>query len=485
MRASITATVTARGLGLPLGTASPICVVGCCSSGTVDAVNEYVNPDSLVSTHGHGPAVELAAFLFAITGGPILFCRATTATPGSAGSVTRTGTGLDADAWAMAVSGTPRDAYQVRVKVTRYGATLAALTAAVRWSVDGGQTYGPEVPVPSSGAITLGDTGLTITFNDGSATDEAFADDVYSFDCTAPAWDTTGLASALAAVEASALVFDGVIVAGEVTGATVTTVKDSHDRLVAASRLKWFLCNSRDQNSGESNATYASVLVGASPGFASFTANFCAVSFGYFWMDSQTSIGGIWRRPLSWPLAAELSMTPPHEHPGKGARALPGIRTNGLIHDINASAFQVLDTRRFIGAQTLQGVDGYVATDRTAAADGTDFTSIMRVRVMVYAARIAMQRMTQEVNVERLINTNGTIDAAEADAIDAAVTSFMVNEIANPRANRRYCSDVAVQVSRSADLSSTSTLPFKLRIRPLGYSTAITLDLGYALNVRN
>jgi hypothetical protein len=55
----------------------------------------------------------------------------------------------------MTVSGTPRDAYSVKVKITRAGATLAALTAAARISIDGGQTYGPEVPVPSSGALVL------------------------------------------------------------------------------------------------------------------------------------------------------------------------------------------------------------------------------------------------------------------------------------------------------------------------------------------
>jgi hypothetical protein len=93
--------------------------------------------------------------------------------------------------------------------------------------------------------------------------------------------------------------------------------------------------------------------------------------------------------------------------------------------------------------------------------------------------------MTDEINEDRLVNTDGTIDAAEADTIDASVTSFLVSELANRKNNRRFCSDVAISVNRTQNLISSPTLPFRLRIRPLYYSTAITIDLGYALQVRS
>ena len=483
---SISATITDRGLGLAGGTARPICVVGCSSSGTAATPTEVVNSQALTDTFGHGPAVEAAAKIMSITGAPLIFCRTADGTGGSAGSVTRTGTGADADAWAMTVGGTPNDGYSVKVKVTRYGATLAGLTACVRISLDGGTTYQPEVPVPSNGAITITGTGLTITFDDDTGADEAFVDDVYSFVCTAPVWSTTTLGNALTALEATnAPEHDGVLVVGNVTGATISTVKTSHDNLIAASRSRWFLCNARDQNSGESVATWVSVLVGASPGFNAHTANLMAISAAWCDIDSA-AIGGVWRRPVSWLLAARFAKTPHAQHPGRvRSGPLAGIRDGGLHHDLASSALQVLDTRRFIGAQTLQGVNGYVATDRTTAADGSDFTSIMRVRVICYAARVAMLRMVDEVNEDRLINDDGTLDAAEADAIDASITSFLVSELANAKKNRRYCSDVAISVNRSQNLIDSPTLPFRLRIRPLYYSTTITIDLGYALQVRS
>lgn len=486
MLASITSTLTDRGLGLPQGTSGPIALAGCSSSGSVDTPTLCLTPTQVTSTFGQGPLVELALFIMHLGATALVLARTTTATAGSAGSVTRAGSG--GSPMTAAASGTPRDAYQIRIKVTRAGATLEAATAAVRVSVDGGQTYGAEQPVPTSGAVAIGDTGVTITFTDSSDTLQLYVDNVYSCDCTAPVWDTTGLGSALAALAAAgpALAHDGVVVVGDVTATSAATVKTSHDALITASKPRWFLCNARDQDvpGSESIATWVGVLVGTSPGFSAFTANLMSIAAGFCEIDSA-GIGGIWRRPVSWPLAARLAATTPQRHPGRVRDgALAGIRAGGLHHDLASSALQVLDTRRFIGAQQLQGLDGYVATDRTAAADGSDFTSIMRVRVIVYAARIAMQRMVEEVNEERLVNSDGTLDAAEADAIDAAVTSYLVNELANTAAGRRYASSVAIAVDRTANLVTSPTLPFRLRLVPLGYSTAITLDLGYALASR-
>lgn len=138
--ASVTGSINNRGLGLPRGVVRPIALAGCCSSGPVDTPTMVYSRDQAVSTFGQGPLVEALCFLFAYGGGPFVATRTTTATAGSAGSVTRAGTGSDSDAWAMSVTGAPRDAYNVKVKVTRYGATIEALTAAIRYSIDGGAT---------------------------------------------------------------------------------------------------------------------------------------------------------------------------------------------------------------------------------------------------------------------------------------------------------------------------------------------------------
>lgn len=477
---SISATVTDRGLGLRRGTARLIAIVGCSSSGDVATPTECVNPTVLVSTFGHGIAVEAAAKFMELTGAPVLFCRTADGTAGSAGSVTRTGTGSDSDAWAMTVSGAPNDAYKVRVKVTRAGATLSAVTACVRISLDGGETYQPEIPVPSSGSIEITNTGLTVEFDDDSGADEAIANDVYAFDCAAPVWSPTTLGNALTALEpANVLAHDGVLVVGNASGANISTVKDSHDRLLAASRPRWFLCNTRDQNSGESIATWVGVLVGTSPGFSAHTANLMAINASWCDIDSAC-IGGIWRRPVSWLLAARFALTGFAEHPGRARTGpLEGIREGSLHHDFSISSVALLDTRRFIGAQTVQGLTGYYATDRSSAADGSDYVAIMNARVICYATQIAMAKMALEVNEDFETTAEGTLTSADADALDESLTAYLVRELVDTG----YASAAAGLVSRTADIVETPTLPFTIRIRPRGYAKNIVLDLGFALKV--
>jgi hypothetical protein len=486
MLASITSTLTDRGLGLPQGVAGPIALVGCSSAGAVDTPTKVFTPSQLVATFGQGPLVELAAMVLDLAGGPVVVCRATTATAGSAGSATRAGSG--ASPMTAAVSGTPVDAASIKIKVTRAGATLQALTAAVRVSLDGGQTYAEEQPVPASGAVVCGLSGVTVTFTDSSDTLQLYVDNTYTVACTAPVWDTTGLGTALAALKAAApsLAHDGVVVVGDVDATSFPAVKTSHDALIAASKPRWLLCNARDQDvaGSESEGTWVGVLAGASPGFAGLNANLIAVSAGHCSLDSR-ALGGIWRRPVSWPIAVRLASIAPQRHPGCALDGALPIRTDGLYHDLSAAALQTLDAQGFLGAQSLEGLSGYIATAKTRAPAGSDFGTLMRARVMVYATRIAMARMVREVNVERLANDDGTIAEIEAAAIEEAVSSYLSQELANPAASRGYASAVSVVIDRSVNIVTTERLAFRLRVTPLGYSTAITLDLGYTLANRS
>ena len=64
---------------------------------------------------------------------------------------------------AVTASGTPLDAYDFRVKVTRAAATPSA-GAAVKVSLDGGRTYGDEVSIVS-GSYAVPNTGVTFAFS--------------------------------------------------------------------------------------------------------------------------------------------------------------------------------------------------------------------------------------------------------------------------------------------------------------------------------
>lgn len=481
--ASVSATIASNGLGTPQALDLPPAFVGCCSSGTAATPSLVSNATQLVADYGYGPLCEAVAKQLALGGGPVVVCKATSQTAGAltglTGGETAAPSSSGATPMTCAVTGTPRDAYDVKVKVTRAGATLQAVTAMVRVSLDGGTTYGAETPVPSSGAIVIPNTGVTITFDDDSDTLQLYADNIYSFGSTPPLFDATGLGTALAALAAERTTLDHefVHVVGPINATTYATVETSHDALIAASLPRWFLTEARDQSSGESVATWVGILQGADPGFLGLSADLIAVCPAY---STQTSelMATTWRRPTARLLTPRFSTIPVGQHPGRVRTGpIQGIVTQH--HDFAATALQSLDARGFLGVQSIQGREGYYATDRTSAAIGSDFTQIMRARVMCFAARVAIAEATNYVNETVRTVTGGFIDPIDADAFDAQMTSKLTAEVVTPG----YASAVAVTVNRTDVITTTSTLRFQVRLRPLGYATTITLDLGFSVTL--
>jgi hypothetical protein len=579
---NVTGTVSDGALGLAAVLDLPPAVVGCCSSGTAATPALVENADDLVSSFGYGPAVELAALLLARAGGPVVFCRAGTATAGvlggfcqggagsgaagtvsadgsntstavpaltgtpdkpyaikivvttagsnlaatpvvkvsldggvtflAAGTVTASAsaqaigsTGLslawtdgtfvlndfwtaagtncptDADATGTSVpvfSGVPRDAYRIRVKVVRAAASLTALTAGVKVSYDDGETYGEELAVPASGAVALGNTGLTVTFGSGTFV----VGDLFRVRTAAPTFDATTLGAALTALGVSAYDHEYVHVAGAVDSTTADTVKTSIEGLTSSGVYRWFMGEARDAAEGESASTWLSAVTGAIPGFTSFTSKRGVLGGGYARVASKV-VGGQHRRPVSWPISARLarlSRTTDNvglaEHPGRVRRGeMEDVVAGSLVHD--ARLLPTLDTRRFIALQSIQGRTGYYSTDRTCAPDGSDFTTVMNLRVMCLASRATQTILTEYVNDNVRSVSGGRIDPRDAKAIEEYVASKLAATLAN------RASAVAATVNRTDNIASTRTLRVKVRLQPLGYATAITFDISFALNL--
>ncbi|TAK26715.1 MAG: hypothetical protein EPO40_19545 [Myxococcaceae bacterium] len=469
-----------QSLGNPQQLDLPPAVAGCCSAGTAAVPTLVANADALVAAFGYGPMCEAAATLLDLAGGPIVVCKVATAAAGAftglaAGVVPDPATLMGVSPMVCTPSGTPRDAYTVWVKVTRAGATLEALTAMVRISLDGGTTYGAETPVPSSGVVVIPNTGITLTWSDNTDADQLYLNDIYIFGSTAPTWDTTGLAAALAACQgvADTLDHEFVHVVGPVTGLTFPTVSTAADNLIAASIPRWILIETRDQSNGEAEATWVGVLEGASPGFAGLTNN-VVVKCSAFATQASRLMPATWRRPLAWLLSPRIATIPVSQHPGRvRTGAIAGIVT--LHHDFASSTLLSLDAQGFLGAQSIRGRSGYFATDRSCAATGTDFTSVMRVRTICYAARVALAAATDFINEDNDTGDNGVLSSSAADAFDQSVDSALQRELID----RKFVSTASARVNRTDDVLTTETLRFKLRFRPRNYAKTITLDLGF------
>lgn len=171
-------TVKNNGLGQGQGR-KLVAVVGCCASGTEAVPATRANNDDLLDAHGYGPMPEQAALYLDLAGGPVLTCRAATATAAVLGGYCQSGGGAAAPGTISAdgsntstavpaLTGTAADRYAVKIVVTTAGANIAAVPV-VKISLDGGVTY------LAAGAVTvsatpqaIGDTGLLLGWTDGT-----------------------------------------------------------------------------------------------------------------------------------------------------------------------------------------------------------------------------------------------------------------------------------------------------------------------------
>jgi hypothetical protein len=181
---SVTEDIRDFGLGLTEPAVMTPVVYGVSSLGAHNVLEFYASQESLKDARGEGPAVEAAANILAKGGGPVGFLGAdstiaasndayaiaTWGTPGSNGSITRSG-GTTGPAISLA-AGAPKVAGQFKAEI-QTGGTLG--TATFRWSLDNGATWIAS-GVVTAASVALGTTGVTVNFPAGSyVSAEAYA----------------------------------------------------------------------------------------------------------------------------------------------------------------------------------------------------------------------------------------------------------------------------------------------------------------------
>jgi hypothetical protein len=189
---------------------------------------------------GGGPLPEAIAVAIAQGAGLVYAVRANASVAGTIGTVQKTGTGTGN----LSVTGSPNDAYEVVVRITRAGARG---TAAFIYSLDGGDTYSPEIAVPSSGTYALPGTGITLTFTDGASGTSFEVGDTYTFTTTAPAYSLADLNAAIDALFTQAqLRYQFVHVVGAATPTVAAAVDARMGEAAQAHRYIWAMLEAQD-----------------------------------------------------------------------------------------------------------------------------------------------------------------------------------------------------------------------------------------------
>lgn len=391
-----------------------------------------------------------------------------TATPGAV-----TGTS------APALSGTPVDTFDVRMKVATAGASLTALTAEIQISLDGGAHYGPRISVPASGAIDIADTGVTVTWGSGTFV----VGEVFAFRTAAPVSTGSSLTTALNSLSTVAGAYEFALLAQPIDSALAANAKTWGVAREAAGEYTFAVAGVRDQVVGETVTVWASAV---NSDFASVdSGRYLTVVATHDRVELYDRTEPTPRRSLAPLYAARLASIPTGQHPGRVKTGpIKGLASTVLSLAQDQATYTSLDAHRFAGAQSLTGQPrgNFYFTSRTMAASTSDFSEIQRIRVICTAARAGLAAISEYVGDDLRVRTDGTgrIDPVVADSLDAEVSAALRRAVV--AAPNDYATAATARVSRSANLVSTGTLTFTLSVVPKGYANAVTATLSFALS---
>ena len=455
-------------------------VIAPSTSGTTNTLISVTDKAQVQSTWAGGPLVESLAFRLANGSGPAYGMRLATNAAGTVSTVTDTLVGSsDGD---LAISGSPADAFNVIVLVTRSG-KVAGTPPSVQISYDGGQNYTVETSVPVGGVLTPTEpvSGLTFTFT--NSTVGFVAGDKFTFTTTAPTWNSTNLTAALDALRADATNdYEYIHIVGPASSAIFSVCRSALNLFAAEGRYPWILLEARDNNSGESEDTWmASIKSEFSASQATYGEIVVVAGFGY---HTSAISGRTYWRSLANAVSARVSNADLAEHLGKTkAGSLPGlVLVNNVVMSHDERRKPGLATERFLTVQTLPGKgklpfigDPARRSPATMASSTSDFRKVHFMRVARYTIRIAVEAATDLLGEQIETNPNGTILGRFANEVEGNLKARLAAQLVP-----KHLQDVDVHIDRTINMKTAERFPLSVRMNSYAYAEWIDITVAFS-----
>lgn len=253
----LSVSISSNGTRATLPVSNDTLVMGTCSSGTDTQLVAIGSTSALTTEFGVGPLVQLAAQYLSTTGRPVKCMRINDSVAATMSSVTATRIATSTGT-VVNNSSAPNDSYDVIIEILSTG-TIAATSFTWRYSLDGGDNYSGTLV--GAAAVTLGSTGIILTFADNSGGDGTkFVDgDLHSFTTTAPGFASADLTAALTSFQNSDTRVRRIHVAS--TSVTMSSlysaIRTALNTLEAAYKYPLIILDSDDRGAGpEAVATW-------------------------------------------------------------------------------------------------------------------------------------------------------------------------------------------------------------------------------------
>lgn len=476
---SVNLTIVEGALGIPPEQTDDILYIfGHCTLGTVGTVYSFdqSSPTDVKTALGVGKAAELAASVLQNIGhGQVNVIPCTATTAGSNSAVSSSGTSPPT----VTLSGAPVDDFVGIVQIVTGGARG---TATFKYSLDNGNTWSAEIATAATYLMVYPDgstsTGVTLNFATGT---NYSSDNKYTFTCTAPLCTNSDIAAGLDVLVASGADFGWLYCIGPDQGTLDTdrtTAMASRFSAISAyadtfeTKYKYIGVTIEAPypvgTSLSGLATWRSALQGASP---ALTHKRMMIVAGRALTTSDLS-GLQILRPGGWQVIGRLISVPIDHDLGRVRDGALRGTVVSLEHDEEATGG--LDSSRYTTLRTIAGRQGFWITQgRMFEVAGGDYQFVQALRIINRGAKALRNALLGYLNEDLIVDkSTGKIRSDEADAIDADLTSQMLDSVG------KYVSDAFGRVGRNDNILTTSTLSGEGGIQLKGYAKFINFKLG-------
>lgn len=357
---------------------NPVAIfTGTCSLGVVGKIYIFGKSGNIESKLGLGKLRDRIKdfFLKAPKDAVVIAIPSNPDTAGSIGTITRTGTGTAT----YVASGTPKCDADIIIKVITGGALNVAT---VRISIDGGDNYGEEITVPTNGVVTIGETGVIVTFTAGEPASGSFvAGDIYSFSIKSATSTMIKIMDALnIGLETYTPRFCFIAQGCDNTAKAALGAKA--DELFLAHRPTYFICEPV-YNETEDIDAYVTRLVTER---ATFSHRFviCCASYG----EIIEVNGSVPKRNHAGLLAGTIASCRVNQSIGEVA-SFP-ITVASLPDGWTEAHSQTLDDAGYVTLRKYAGLSAYFWSNGRSLADGTsDYQFIEVIDTVFKAVRLS------------------------------------------------------------------------------------------------
>jgi hypothetical protein len=385
-----------------------LAVIANSQSGVANLPGTYTRQSDILAAFGLGALIEDCSYYIQNAQKPVLALKPTCSTASAFGTINHSG---QVGTSTVTFTGTPWDEYDVIVKCL-LGGTVGTGPITIEYSLDNGNIWSApialgvaelwvlNVPTPA----TAGSSGVTVNFGAGTLV----TGDIVSVSATPSYMTNSDLVAALAALYASKLPWDGLLIDMIATATTIATVDSWLQSLEAVGRGKTVWMNTRHKikpvPTGESEATFATAMAVITTAVSTIRID-VATDGGYV----PSGVTGLLQfRPASLGISTRANPSPVGQDPAyRALGALPGYQ----LTDVNGNPLWH-DERLFPGLDALQlstlctddqdpGV--YIGNARILSTPTSDFQFDQHARCANVALEVAYAAI--KINYSRGVRT--------------------------------------------------------------------------------